>query len=486
MGGLGRQLPPNRPLARPGSGQRNRRRALEPMPAVELDTPTKLKKALAAAPTLTGFDSSWTPAWEAALLQFYADRLEPEDCGTVLVYINDAQAGDDAGECHLYVSASAAQDWMDSPDAEADEVADRFFRLPACSHQAELLRCYQLLQQVHHELRDRKHPLGSAALCARLHGGELDQLARRGPKPAAGPVWERIGKRFAEGRYDTGVRLIGRVQLRGRSIDGRPALPRHEEEAFRQTVMAPWMVRVDALTASRDMTGISEALAELARFPVKPFERVARTLDFKGPVADLNRTLRLARAQLYAQQGSTVAALADLKGLHTEEATDLALQFLQPVRPPELRDGVRWTWLRHRADVDFAFRTDGDPATLGYLRVEEAGPRVESECRVPANVMSPLDEAVSEVSFLSLSPGRCSQALARAAFFAFQASKPGLAHYLARKACQVDASNQAARQSLEALVAKGVQESGTEWLCLDILLQSARNPEFHLQHLPPK
>lgn len=186
-------------------------------------------------------------------------------------------------------------------------------------------------------------------------------------------------------------------------------------------------------------------------------------------LASLNRELHMKAGQLHAASKDYLAAMGEFYrvGQSPEEA------ILEAVG---LSGSLRLIWNRPRPTYFHVDRSD--PCSYGLVEIVEDRLERRQTTTLPLEVYRILEE-----SFNFFDAGQASESLTRAAFHAFQAGYLNHAAYLTRKACELNPENSVGQRSREALLGKGVCETGSERDCLETILADRVSAHTGLQRL---
>lgn len=396
----------------------------------------KLDQAIALAESWWGQAPSVEeriPHLRDFLLKEYHECLEPAPCRLVYLNFDDpSETLREPGNLTVWVEL-----YEKTPDEEEmDQFAGGGARYPLPVVQLELaeltvLYGMRMALKVMQQLRAEEHPLGSAEFRVGFHSGDDYTLLKKiRPFPC---------------KFDFGARL---QEVRSCLDRGE----RHRAMSLLQrmpgNLKKPQRAECERLeTAIKSHAEGAQTLPEI--------EQALHDLSLLWSGNALIRSLRLRAAQLHLEAGQPLQALAQYY-LVGQAPPPEALQTLDLPNAQAVKE---------RSVATYLFADQLDPCTFGLAEI--VGDRLERSqlTTLPLQVFQLLEQACR-----IFHPGDASETLTRAAFHAFQAGYGPHAAFLARKACEFNPENTTARRSLEALQAKGIQETGQERHCLESLM----------------
>lgn len=371
------------------------------------------------------------------LSERYHESLAPGPCRLVYLNFDDpSEALREPGDLTVWVELYEKTPSLEEMEARAgggDEYA-----IPVADLQAaDVTVLYGMRMALSSMLRFRQeeHPLGSAELRVGVHDGDDHRLLKK-IKPFPCPFDFDARVQEVESALKDGQRA--------RALSVLSRMPGNLQKAEATRCRGLWESALEPAKAAQSLSKIALALEELAA--VKPTTLVWR----------LTRDLHLRAARLHIASQAPTAAISEYY-----RAGDL---------PPEAVLGALGLTGTIRAIPNCPhptyFRSDlAEPCTFGLAEIVNDRLEWRRLTTLPLEVYRILEEC-----FDFFNPVRASESLTRAAFHAFQAGYGSHAAYLARKACELDPGNTVASRSRQALLAKGIAETGSEADCLETVL----------------
>lgn len=378
------------------------------------------------------------PVFRNFLSEEYDSYLAPASCRLVYLNFDDpsetlTEAGDMTIWVDLYEKTPTPEELDESGGGGSE------FSIPVTNLEAaELTILYGMRMALGSmlQLRQEEHPVGSAELRVGYHAGGDDYRLLK--KIRAFPCRFDFEARIAE------VESALACQERANALRLLLRLPPNLKKKQGLIRDKLWNAATEPARTAQTLLSIAQAMEEL------------RAVGPDPRLASLIRELHMRAGRLHAASKDYLAAMGEFYrvGQSPEEA------ILEAVG---LSGSLRLIWNRPRPTYFHVDRSD--PCSYGLVEIVEDRLERRQTTTLPLEVYR-----ILEKSFDFFDAGQASESLTRAAFHAFQAGYLNHAAYLTRKAGELDPKNSVAQRSREALLGKGVSETGSERDCLETIL----------------